>query len=284
MYTDGMNEVMDSRLDDFNGDGNIDILVGLRSAVNSIGSFQVLEGSGGSFSSGFYEEYAGPADDFKLGAIWAVESADIDGDGDKDIIVGSHITASVGFIDIYTNDGYATGQFTWHSRYNSWGAVNDIIVADMHEDDAGDPDIVAAMSMGTGFGFVMLWNNTGGKFGEPDTTGFAFGPHEVPNFPTDWVEAHGEALSLGILHVNNDVFPDITFGTRTSSVYTGDLYILPAYGTLPENGVRINSTEIGEIISIAVADFNKDSRPDIVVGTRSSAAQGKLVAFFGREL
>ncbi|MBU8922425.1 MAG: VCBS repeat-containing protein [Bacteroidales bacterium] len=284
-FTTGMNEVMDSKLADFNNDGDIDILVGLRTSIGTTGAFEIMEGSGaGNFTAGDYVTHAGPEDIFVLGAVWAVGAGDIDGDGDQDVIVGTHITPYTGFIDVYTNDGIASATFTWHSRYNSWGAVNDIMIADMQEDDSGDPDIVASMSMGPNFGFIMLWNNDGGVFGEPDTTGFVFGPKETPNFPTDWVDAMGEPLSMGLLYVNNDVFPDITYGTRSSSLYTGDIYILPSYGTLPENGFKINTTDLGEIISIDVADFNKDSRPDIVVGTRSSATQGKLVAYFGREL
>jgi hypothetical protein len=75
----------------------------------------------------------------------------------------------------------------------------------------------------------------------------------------------------------------VTFGTRSSQFYTGDIYILPSYGTLPSGGEQINRTASGEIISIDVADFNKDSRPDIVVGTRSSVTQGRLVAYFGSD-
>ena len=83
--------------------------------------------------------------------------------------------------------------------------------------------------------------------------------------------------------MNNDIFPDLAYGTRNSTVFTGNLYVLPAYGTLPMYGTQINQSDSGEIISIDVADFNKDNRPDIVVGTRSTATQGRLVAYFGRD-
>jgi hypothetical protein len=130
---------------------------------------------------------------------------------------------------------------------------------------------------------ILLWLNTAGTLGIPDTTGYAFQPDETPNWPDDYVNAQGEALSLGVLHVNNDVFPDIAYGTRATSLYTGDIYILPAYGTLPVLGQKINQTVSGEIITMDVADFNWDNRPDIVVGTRTSATQGRLVAYFGKE-
>ncbi len=281
-YASGLNEVMDSKLADFDLDGEFDLVIGLKDPIGITGAFEVLLGSGdGDFSSREYVTDAGPVDDFKLGAIWAVETGDVDGDGDQDIIVGSHVTPVTGYIDVYLNTGYASANFTWSARYASWGAVNDLKMVDMKEDDDGDPDIVAGISVGPNIGLVFLYLNEAGVYGIADTTGYAFGPEEVHNMPDDFVFANGEVLSIAVLQVNNDIFPDITYGTRSSSLYTGDIYVLPAYGTLPEFGLKINTSELGEIISIDVADFNKDSSPDIVVGTRSSATQGKLVAFFG---
>jgi 3D (Asp-Asp-Asp) domain-containing protein len=90
-------------------------------------------------------------------------------------------------------------------------------------------------------------------------------------------------LCLTTLYLNNDLFPDVAYGTRSSAAYTGDVYILPAYGTLPPAGTKINVTNSGEIITMDVADFNKDNRPDIVVGTRDSATHGILVVYFGTD-
>lgn len=282
-HASGLNEVMDSKLVDFNLDGKVDLVVGLKNLVGMTGAFEVFLGDGaGKFNSQQYFTNAGPVDEFVLGGIWAVETGDIDGDGDQDIIVGSHLTTTTGYIDIYMNTGYASADFAWKARYASWGAVNDLKMVDMKEDSNGDSDIIAGISVGANIGLVFLYLNDAGIFGIPDTTGYPFGPEEVPNMPDDFVFALGEVLSLGIIQVNNDIFPDIIYGTRSSSFYTGDIYVLAAYGTLPGAGLKINTSELGEIISIDVADFNKDNSPDIVVGTRSSATQGKLVAFFGR--
>lgn len=282
-YSSGSNEVMDIKVADLNADGLMDVVVGLKSPLGTSGGFEVFLGMGGGlFASKGYYTAAGSTSSITLSSIWAVETADVDADGDQDIIIGSHVTDYTGCIDIYANDGYATGNFLWRSRYNTWGAVNDLKAVDMCEDDQKDPDILAAITTGMNTGYVLLWNNTSGKFGIPDTTGIVFGPEVTPNMMDDYVFAEGEALSLAVLKINNDIYPDIAFGTRSTSLYTGDIYVLAAYGTLPSSGEKINNTESGEIISIDIADFNKDSRPDIVVGTRSSATQGKLVAYFGR--
>jgi type II secretory pathway pseudopilin PulG len=283
--TSGATVVMDSKLADFDNDGIIDLVAALKSSFGTYtGGFEIFEGSGGgAFSSSQYVTTAGPMGEIILGEIWAVDTGDIDGDGDEDIVVGSHAGPYRGYIDIYRNNGVGTGNFTWIARYVALSAVNDIKVVDMMEDDGEDPDILAATSTGDNTGTVLLWLNTGGTFGIPDTTGYVFQPRETPNWPDDYVDAQGEALSLATLHVNNDVFPDVAYGTRNSSVYTGDIYILPAYGTLPVLGQKINQAASGEVITIDVADFNRDNRPDIIVGTRTSATQGRLVAYFGKE-
>lgn len=283
--TSGSSVVMDSKLADFDNDGITDLVVALRSSFGTYtGGFETFMGSGGgSFSSWNYVTTAGPSGAINLGEVWAVDTGDIDGDGDQDIIVGSHTNAYQGCIDVYRNDGAGTGNFTWIARYVADGAINDIKVVDMMEDDGQDPDIIAATSTGDNIGSILLWLNTAGTFGIPDTTGFAFQPEETPNWHDDYVNAQGEALSVAVLHVNNDVFPDVAYGTRSSSLFTGDIYILPGYGTLPPSGQKINQVVSGEVITMDVADFNRDNRPDIVVGTRTSATQGRLVAYFGKE-
>jgi len=284
--TNGATVVMDGKLADFDDDGTVDLVVALKSSFGTYtGGFEVFSGiGGGMFSSAHYITTAGTTGSINLGEIWAVETGDVDGDGDQDIVVGSHTNAYTGYIDIYRNNGVGTGNFSWISRYVTSGAVNDLKVVDMMEDDGNDPDILAATSTLANAGNVMLWLNTAGTFGIPDTTGYAFQPEETPNWPDDYVDALGEALSLAPLYVNNDVFTDVAYGTRNSALYTGDLYVLSCYGTLPTYGQKINKTESGEIITMDVADFNKDNRPDIVVGTRTSATQGRLIAYFGKEL
>jgi prepilin-type N-terminal cleavage/methylation domain-containing protein len=282
--SDGSNEAMDLKLADLDGDGREDLVVGLKSPFGSTGGFEIFRGMGyGDFMPMQYIIEAGRETAVPLGEIWAVETGDIDGDGDEDIVVGSHNTPYYGYIDIYENLEQNTGKFAWIQRYQAWGAVNDLKVVDMMADDSGYKDIVAALTMSEGYGYVMLWLNEGGTLGVQDTTGYSFEPEVMPVMPDDWVYAEGEALSLAVLHINNDVFPDLAYGTRNSALYTGNIYVLPAYGTLPMYGDKINQTGSGEVVSIDVADFNKDNRPDIVVGTRSTATQGRLVAYFGRD-
>ena len=282
---EGTHIVLDSKTADFDRDGRIDFVVGLKDGLGIFtGGLEIFgRESDGSFSSRQLITTAGESGAIHLGEIWAVETGDIDNDGDDDIVVGSHTGDYTGCIDIYRNDGYASSTFSWCARYRTGAAVNDVKVVDMKEDDGDDADILAAVSTRASAGGTLLWLNTAGAFGLPDTTAFGFEPSETPNWPDDWCDTGGEALCLGILQVNRDLFPDVAVGTRSSIAYTGDVYILPAYGTLPPGGIGINTTNSGEVITMDVADFNKDSRPDIVVGTRDSATHGILVIYFGTD-
>ncbi len=284
--TSGLNEVMDFKLADFNLDGKIDLLTGLKSPIGTSGAFEVFEGSaGGDLTSTQYVTHAGAGGEFLLAEVWAVEAADFDGDGDVDIVIGTHVTDKEGFIDFYENSGYASGIFAWHSRYLPGGGVNDLEAVDMHEDDAGDNDLLVGFSGISDIGGVTLWLNDSGTFGIPDTIGSnPYPPQVTKNLPDDYVEIEGDVQAIVTLHVNNDVFPDLAIGTKASDFYTGDLFILPGYGTLPSTGIKINSVGAGEVVTMDVADFNRDGRPDIVLGTRTSATQGSLVAYFGRDL
>jgi prepilin-type N-terminal cleavage/methylation domain-containing protein len=281
--TSGTNYVLDSKAADFNGDGAIDLVVGLRTSWGTYtGGFEIFAGTGGGgFASTQYITTAGSSGSIALGEIWAVDTGDIDGDGDDDVVVGSHTNAYYGYIDIYRNTGIGSGVFSWYARYRVGAAVNDLKAVDMMEDDSGDIDIIAAVSTMANAGGVKLWLNTSGTFGLADTTGFAFDPSETPNWPDDYCDTDGEALCLTTLSVNRDLFPDVAVGTRGTSFYAGDVFVLPTYGTLPPSGIKINSVNSGEVITMDTADFNKDNKPDIVAGTRDSANHGILVVYFG---
>jgi prepilin-type N-terminal cleavage/methylation domain-containing protein len=278
--TDGSNKVMDAKLADVNGDGVPDVVVGLKSSFGTYsGGIQVFTGSGnGSFTPGQYITKAGPSNVWDLGEVWAVDTGDINNDGRPDVVVGSHTNSYQGYIDVYQNN---SGTLEWRSRYLVGGAVNDVKLIDMKEDDANDLDIVAGVSTGANTGRIVEWLNSAGTFGLPDTTGYSFPASITPRWPDDWLDAGGEPLCLASLNINNDVFPDIAYGTRSSSVYTGDIYVLACYGTMPPGGQKINSLNSGEAIAMDIADFNQDAKPDIVVGTRVNSTRGVLVVYFG---
>ncbi len=283
--TDFSTFVMDAEVIDYDRDGILDLVVGLRTSLsNFTGGVQTFRGGGGGVFTAD-QTIVTAATDIKLGEVWGMDVGDLDGDGDFDIVVGTRSNTYLGYIDIYLNGANgkgwgAPGVFIWDARYTPFGAVNDIKVIDMKEDDQGDPDILAATSTTSGSGAVLLWLNRNGMFGKPDTTGHAFEQHVTPHWPNDGFNPQAECLSIDAAPINRDVFPEVIVGTRSSQFYTGDIYLLKTFGLLPTHGHQLNNVSAGEVNTIDLADFNKDLRVDIVVGTRTSITQGKLVVYF----
>jgi hypothetical protein len=169
---------------------------------------------------------------------------------------------------------------TWSARYLALGAVNDLKLIDMKVDDAGELDIIAGMSSAPNAGWLACWLNVEGTFGKEDTTGYAFAAGVAHRWPNDAVSPNAEVLSLTAGRVNPDVFPDIFFGTRKTAFYTGDAQVMETFGMLPTAGRLLNTNSIGEVVTMQLGDFNLDNLLDLVVGTRSSSTQGKLVIYF----
>jgi hypothetical protein len=268
---------------DFNRDGIMDLVVGLRSSAGTFtGGFETFQGqAGGTFTPWGFETTAGKSGGLLIGEVWSVKTGDVDQDGDVDVVIGSRLNTYSGVIDVFFNNrGKGRGIFTWGARYAAPGAVNTLQVLDMKEDDQGDVDILAGVSMAANKGALFLWLNDRGQFGRPDTTGLVFPAEFTPNVPNDGLAPGGEVFSIAAAPVNPDIFPDIFVGTRTSGFYTGDIYFVQTFGLLPSFGERINTTSIGEVVTMKIADFNNDNKLDVVTGTRTSAVQGKLLIFF----
>ncbi len=281
-YTSSANTfVLDSELAELTNDTHVDLIVGLRGLAGTFtGGFQTFRSAGnGNLTSLQHVTRAGSEDQWVLGEVWAVDTGDVNGDGDIDILVGTHTSDYQGYVDVYLNDG--NGAMTWGARYATHGAVNDIKMINMMEDDGGDIDILAGMSSSANRGWLACWYNSEGTFGREDTTGYDFPEGVSQRWPNDAVAPNAEVLSLISARVNPDVFPEVFFGTRKSSFYTGDVYVMETFGMLPTAGRPLNtSSTIGEVVTLELGDFNKDSLTDLVIGTRSSSTQGKLIIYF----
>lgn len=273
--------VLDSDLAELTNDSMIDLIVGLKGLPGTFtGGFQTFRSLGnGNLTPLQHVTRAGASGEWVLGEVWGVDAGDVNGDGHTDVVVGSHSGDYQGFVDVYLNDG--NGPLAWGARYLTFGAVNDVKLVDMKEDDGGDLDILAGMSSSANLGWLACWHNTEGVFGEADTTGYVFPVGISPRWPNDAVSPNAEVLSLATGLVNPDVFPEVFFGTRNSSFYQGDCYVMETFGMLPTAGRKLNtSSTIGEVVTMQIADFNLDGLKDLVIGTRYSSTQGKLIIYF----
>lgn len=168
-----------------------------------------------------------------------VETADVDNDGDLDIIAGD-----AGLVSVMINTG--SGAFSAGVTYSAGiGNVEDIALADFDND--GDLDIVTAGFFGTSLGLIL--NQGDGTYSAPTTI-------------TSSTSLTGETLDVG--DFNNDGFVDIVIVDTTitnPSVFT---FLNDGMGGF--NQVTAGSLGgVQDIEDLTVADFNNDGSPDVAV-------------------
>jgi hypothetical protein len=265
-------------VNDMNRDGMPDLLVGLKSKVATwAGGFEEqLALAPGSYTSKQVTTQNGKGT--TLGVVSGIAAGDVDKDGDLDLVVASNNGNTWGHIDIFLNDG--TGKLTWSKRLLAKGGVNDVAVADMQNDGTGEPDILVAVTNAQNVGGVQVWLNKSGVYGLDDKTGYKYNSDEDAKVPDKVYDTSGEALCVTTSKLDADIYPEIIIGTRSSSFYTGSLFVIQEPGTNNEKISNVKVNVAGEVVSFDIADMNNDGYKDIVVTTRTSASAGKLAIYF----
>jgi hypothetical protein len=268
----GMGDILDAELAYLDADGLLDVVIGTR-LLGGNGKVEVWFGDGAGNFSHDADDIYNMAGVHLVGEVRAVALASLVGSPAPDLVAGTSLGAGWGAIEIFRDSGAPNGKFVYHSTIETFGEINDLVVADMYEDSEGDVDIIVGTSTAAGMGMVEVWHNNGdGSFGELNY----FGYYE----PSDTVYINGDVLCVGVEHFDRDVYPDIAVGTRTIADFSGTLKVFQCYGYMPSSGSEWTSPNVGEVITLTVDDFNKDWKEDIAVGTRTSLSQGKVVVFF----
>ena len=209
-----------------------------------------------------------------LGQVTALATGDFNADGYPDIAVGQSSGTYAGRVTMfYANPGSGEG-WTEHDILPATGAVVSLAAVNMAEDQYGDIDLLVGTSKSLGSGVIELWNNDNGDLGVIDEVS---GTQSV----SDWVDGGGEVLALSTARLDNDVFPDIAAGTRTS-LYAGKLKVYRTFGFLPSTAIELSAAGSGEVVTLGFDDFNIDGLKDIAVGTRSAVSTGELIIYFGQ--
>jgi hypothetical protein len=183
-----------------------------------------------------------------------VALADFNGDGKPDLVVANLISDTVSVLLNTTAAGATTPSFTAHETFATGGLPQSVAVADVNAD--GKPDLVVANESGIGTVSVLL-NTTA-----PGATTPSFAPQET--FATG-----SESISVAVADFNGDGKPDLVVANANSSSVSVLLNTTAPGATTPSFATQETFATGSVPQSVAVADFNGDGRPDLVVANRN---------------
>jgi hypothetical protein len=224
-------------LADFNGDGNIDVVLS-----DNQSSVVLAKGSGdGTFQAAQDANIVVPPGSSNAGGAISIASADFNGDGVPDFVVGQSSTSpGLGLVVFLTNSG---GSLAKGVAYAQNDALSYVAVGDLNRD--GKADIVAS-NWATG-AVEVLRGNGDGTFQSPTS-----------------IPLPGITNGLVIADLNGDGWPDVVLAGKDPVVYVllndgkGSLTLA---GTYPISGAGYE---------LVAADVNNDGKPDLCIAMTST--------------
>jgi uncharacterized membrane protein len=242
---------------DLNGDGKLDLAVANTGSVCcSAGLVGVLLGNGdGTFKKAKTYSTGG------FDAIGWVAIADLNGDKKPDLVVANYCATECSYPPAEGSVGVLLGKgngtFEAVKTYPSGGdGTVSVAVADLNKD--GKPDILVASCGPEACGPGSPGGNVGVLIGNGNGT---FKP--VVNYP-----AANSPFNVVAADMNGDGKLDIVvsnWGTPNASTNHGAVTVLLGKGNGTFQPMQTFPSGGAEAPSVAVADVNKDGRPDIVL-------------------
>jgi hypothetical protein len=263
---------------DMDDDGDVDLIV-----TNYLNYFYYLENTGSdvtpSFNVSSMEEilFADTGDDMRLYYYPNHTLADIDGDGDFDIVMGE----TYGNVAVYINSGSESRyQFlstdTVLIAYNDSGNDLDFnkkaspALADFNDD--GLIDLVVAGGNGYSESYIHLLTNSG------DSDDYAFNENDgailynYDKYGSTLIPAVYDAAVVTAADIDNDGDQDLFICSQDGSTIEDDVYFLENTGSAESaNFTEIELTRIYELDpteckNMILVDVNDDDLLDIVFG------------------
>lgn len=262
---------------DINGDGIPDLLASVDEVGGVGGHAEIWWGrSGGTFERDASGMFRGTATTLApLNSVTSAQAADLNGDGLMDVVLASVDSPYASSVHVFLQQrvGSIISWLGWQS-FSVQGAITQIRLADLVEDDQGEIDIIIASATSEFTGHVEIWHQDAtGRFGLLSESG------RVMN---DLMPTGGAPLSLLVTHLDNDVFPDTVIGVRRNNAYEGTVEYALGFGHLLSEPIQLTEFSIGAVLTMAEDDFNLDGVNDFAVGTQNSSTRGKIYIFFRR--
>jgi len=231
-------------LEDFNQDGNLDMVV-TQTGVGAFGNtIQVYDGTG----QGTFQKRR------EILADWGpseIRAGDVTGDGILDLVTfGSSEGLFIPRLSILAGNGDGTFDAATYINLASGFSANDIELVDLNSD--GVLDIVSLETNGSSAGQISRYLSYGnGTFTAAETDSVSF-----------------DRVTLGSGDLNGDGSPDILVGGGSSS--SASLFLGSASGSLTA-GTAISS--MGRQISgFVVADFDRDGDLDVATSNNNDTS------------
>ena len=264
---------------DVGGGARPDIIVGTKSPIAGQGSFEVWLSDDAVTPRFTRDEVINTVSSTIMGEVNSMTLADMDNDGDQDLLVATKTSDYNGQTIVYENRGRtAGGRFVM--RYGiSFGGVAPTSVQCLDADGDGWQDFLVGTQQNTSQGRIYQFRNGGSS--TPWSFSFARG-----------ITAPGIVLSMNAADLGGDKNrKDLAVGFRTSTtgygggvvIYFMDTGLIPFLGADPSQGSVVNM-----VPALASANFNYGLNTvappspyftDLAAGVKASATTGALVVF-----
>lgn len=264
---------------DCSGGTQLDLLVGTRSSTGR-GTVEVWQSDDATTPNYTRQEVyptAGSVPGSRFGEATSLVLADMDGDGDKDLLIGTSTGTYSGEVVIMENMGRTNGNRFRYKNIITFATDNPVGLAATDVDGDGYPDILLGTKTSTSAGRLLVYRNT------YTTSTWTFALSQTLSAP-------GSVLSFTTADLGGSSLFDIAVGyvTSTSSGAGGVRIFYNVGGAISTQAVDPSGGAVTkQVVALTTGNFNYSSSPatagpyktDLAICWKSSSVTGYYVVY-----